>query len=394
MAGLPVTQATCAVIGAGLGGCALVASMALSGYRMRLHDLNESRLAEIRDRGGIDVEGLFTGFARAEIVTPDLAPAVDGADIVIVCTGSNYHAEVARSLAPRLRDGQTILLVQGGTGGSLVVRNELRRSGCRADVDVAEVDNYPFSLAWPRPTAMRFTIRKESLQVAALPAARSAAVLARLKAAFPQAVAAPSTLYTGLNNANAILHVANMVANAGRLESGGNGYRFYADGYTPGAVKLLEAVSAERLDVARAFGVSLPGIHQWLLDAYRLGGDTLADTFHSLTYAPSGSVSVDADAESMDHKYVTEDVPCGLVAMAAFGDAAGIATPVIGRPDRAQRSDARSRLHQGGPQPRMPRPGRQERRPDPVDLRHRPQLLARTMRDCGGGSRRRARVRE
>jgi opine dehydrogenase len=31
----------------------------------------------------------------------------------------------------------------------------------------------------------------------------------------------------------------------------------------------------------------------------------------------------------MDHKYVTEDVPCGLVAMAALGDAVGVATPVI-----------------------------------------------------------------
>ena len=31
----------------------------------------------------------------------------------------------------------------------------------------------------------------------------------------------------------------------------------------------------------------------------------------------------------MDHKYVTEDVPSGLVAMAALGDAAGVDTPVI-----------------------------------------------------------------
>src|SRR5262249_29277462 len=162
---------------------------------------------------------------------------------------------------------------------SLVVRNELRRAGCRAAVDVGEIDNYPFSLSWPRPPFMRFTIRKESLQIAALPADRGPQLLDRLRAIFPHAVAAPNTLYTGLNNANAILHVANMVANIGRLESGGNGYRFYTQGYTPSAVRVLERVSAERLDVARALGVSLPGIHQWLLDAYRLGGHTLAETF-------------------------------------------------------------------------------------------------------------------
>jgi opine dehydrogenase len=31
----------------------------------------------------------------------------------------------------------------------------------------------------------------------------------------------------------------------------------------------------------------------------------------------------------MAHKYVTEDVPCGLVPMSALGEAVGVATPVI-----------------------------------------------------------------
>ena len=191
------------------------------------------------------------------------------------------------------------------------------------------MDNYPFSLAWPRPTSMSFTIRKEWLQIGALPAARGPAVLAKLSAAFPQAVAAPNTLYTGLNNANGILHVANMVANIGRLESTGNGYRFYAEGYTPSAIKVLERVSAERLAVARALGVSVPGIHGWLCETYQLGGDTLAETFGRLTHAPTGPYQWTPTPRSMEHKYITEDVPCGLVPMSALGDVVGVDTPVI-----------------------------------------------------------------
>ncbi len=63
------TTMACAVIGAGLGGCALVAAMALNGYRIRLHDLDDGRLKDIRDRGGIEVEGLFRGFAAVELAT-------------------------------------------------------------------------------------------------------------------------------------------------------------------------------------------------------------------------------------------------------------------------------------------------------------------------------------
>jgi len=128
------------------------------------------------------------------------------------------------------------------------------------------MDNYPYSLSWPEPTRVKMTIVKRFLQVAALPASRAGAVLSRLRTAFPQAVAAPSILATGLTNMNATLHVANMVGNTGRLESGGNGYRFYAEGYTPSLVTLLEALDAERLAVARTFGVAVPGVATPVID--------------------------------------------------------------------------------------------------------------------------------
>jgi opine dehydrogenase len=323
------SKTTVAIIGAGLGGIALVANLGLQGYRLRLHDIDEARIAKIRERGGLDVEGLVQGWAPLELVTPRLAPAVDGAEIIIVVTGSHFHADVARGLAGVLQDGQTILLIQGGTGGSLVVRRELRAAGCRAAVDVAEMDNYPYSLSWPEPTRVRMTIVKRFLQIASLPSGRIDTVLARLGAAFPQAVAAPSILTTGLTNMNATLHVANMVGNIGRLESGGNAYRFYAEGYTPSLVTLLETLDAERLGVARAFGVQVPGIHRWLLDTYALGGDSLHETFHRLTHEPTGPYQWTPTPPSLQHKYVVEDVPCGLVAMSGLGRAAGVATPVI-----------------------------------------------------------------
>jgi opine dehydrogenase len=323
------TSTTCAVIGAGLGGVAVCANLGVAGYRMRLHDRDGARLTALSARGGIDVEGIVQGFAPLERVTTDLAEGVDGADVIIVCTGSHYHAEVARSLAKLLRNGQTILLIQGGTGGSLVVRRELAAAGSAAAVDVAEMDNYPYSLGWPEPSRMRMTIKKQFLQIAALPAGRTAAVMARLGPAFPEAVAAPSILTTGLTNMNATLHVVNMVGNIGRLESTGNAYRFYSEGYTPSIVKLLQALDHERVAIARAYGLTVPGIHEWLTRTYGFDEPSLGETFHRLTHDPRGPYQWTPTPKSMEHKYVIEDVPCGLVAMAALGGAAGVPTPVI-----------------------------------------------------------------
>jgi opine dehydrogenase len=191
------------------------------------------------------------------------------------------------------------------------------------------MDNYPYSLAWPEPTRVKMTIVKRFLQIGALPSGRIGAVLDKLGTAFPQAVAAPSILTTGLTNMNATLHVVNMVGNIGRLEATGNRYRFYAEGFTPSLITLLEALDGERLALARAFGAEVPGIHRWLLDTYALGGATLGETFHRLTHEPTGPYQWTPTPPTLQHKYVIEDVPCGLVAMSSLGRAAGVGTPVI-----------------------------------------------------------------
>lgn len=319
---------TCAIIGAGLGGIGLIAMLGLEGYRLRLCDRDETRIAALRERGGLEVEGIVAGFARLELATTELAAAVEGADVVIVVTGGNTHAEVARELAGLVQDGQAILLVQGGTGGSLIVRRALGAAGCRAEVDVAEMDNYPCSLGVLTPTRVRMTTFKQFLQVAALPAARAEAVLARLRRGIPRACAAPNLLSTGFTNMNAVLHVANMVANVGRIEAG-VAYRFYADGVTPGVAHLYDALDAERLAVARAFGASVPSVPAWIEQTYGVREPSLVATMQRLTYDEGGPYQWTPTPKSLDYKYLTEDVPCGLVPMGAIGRVAGVPTPVI-----------------------------------------------------------------
>src|SRR5215475_14070957 len=96
---------TVAIVGAGIGGRYLAEQLGMLGAKIRLTDLDDTRLAGIRAHGGRDVEaGGKTTFAAVEHVTTDLAPAVDGADVIAVCTGGTYQASVAHGLAPLLHD--------------------------------------------------------------------------------------------------------------------------------------------------------------------------------------------------------------------------------------------------------------------------------------------------
>ena len=317
-----------AIIGAGIGGVYLAAELGIAGFKLRLHDIDDTRLADVRAFGGIDVEGEKAGFAAVERATTDLQSAVDGADVVIVVTGCNAQATAARSLAPLLRDGQVILLIQGNTGGSLIMRRALDAAGCRADVAVAEMDNYPYSCRRLAPTRIRPIVAKRWLQIATFPGNRIAAVFPRLSPLFPQAVAAPNTLYTGFTNANAMLHVANCVANAARIESG-DGYRFYAEGVTPAVARLYQGIDRERLAVAAALGATVPGLEDWFERAYGVHAASLVETCRRLTYNSDGPYQATGTPSSLDHKFITEDVPTGLVPISALGAVAEVPTPAI-----------------------------------------------------------------
>jgi opine dehydrogenase len=322
------TVETVAIIGAGIGGIYLAAELGVAGFKLRLHDIDDARLADIRAFGGIDVEGERGGFAAVEHATSDLREAVDGADVIIIVTGGNAQAAVARLVAPLLDDGQIILLVQGNTGGSLIVRRALDAAGCRAEVIVAEMDNYPYSCRRLAPVRIRPIVAKRWLQIAAFPGNRIAAVHPRLSRLFPQAVAARNALYTGFTNANAMLHVANCVANAARIERG-DGYRFYAEGVTSAVARLYQAINGERVAVAAALGASVPSLEDWFDRVYGVREASLVETCQRLTYNSDGPYQATGTPNSLDHKFITEDVPTGLVPMSALGAAAGVPTPAI-----------------------------------------------------------------
>jgi len=332
---------TVAIIGAGSGGVYLAAELGGLGCRLRLTDLDDNRLAEIRARGGLDVETASPreavvaalrprqgGFVPIEHVTTDLAAAIDGAAVIAVCTGGTYQESVAVALAPLLCDGQTILLIQGNTGGSLVVRRALDAAGCRAAVDIAEMDNYPYSCWRPTPTTIRPIVRKKFLQIAAFPGNRMAPVFAILGPLFPHAVAAPTVISTGFTNANAMLHVANCVANAGKIDRG-ESYKFYAEGVTASVARLYTAINAERVAAAAALGAQVPGLEEWFERTYGVRGATLSETCQLLTTKSDGPYQATGTPRSWDHKYIAEDVPVGLMPMLALGQAAGVRMPRI-----------------------------------------------------------------
>jgi opine dehydrogenase len=316
------TDQNYAVLGAGHGGRAMAAHLALMGNRVTLYNRTPERISAIKARGGIDLDssdGEIRGFGRLALVTSDICQALSSADLVMVVVPSSAHADIARTAAPHLRDGQIIVLHPGRTLGAIEFVKILCDAGCKADVTIAEAETFIYASRSDGPAQARIFRIKESVPLAALPAKRTAQVLEALAPAYPQFIDGISVLHTGLNNMGAIFHPALTLLNAGRIESTHGDYQFYIEGVTPSVARVLEVLDRERVTVAASLGIRARTAMEWLQMAYNATGEDLDEAIHNQT----GYYGIKAPT-TLNHRYIFEDVPMSLVPIAALGQHYGV----------------------------------------------------------------------
>jgi opine dehydrogenase len=310
------------VIGAGHGGKAMAAHLALMGFHVTLYNRTPEHVAAITARGGIDVEsydGGPRGFGQLALVTSDMQDALAGADVIMVVVPSSAHAAIAAAAAPHLRDGQIVVLHPGRTCGALEFAKVLADRSCLADVTVAEAETFLYASRSDGPAQTRIFRIKEAVPLAALPATRTQRVLEALRDAYPQYIDGVNVLHTGLNNMGAIFHPALTLLNAGRIESTHGDFQFYIDGVTPSVAGVLEVLDRERVTVAASLGIRARSAMDWLEMAYNASGANLNEAIHN----QPGYYGIKAPS-TLSHRYIFEDVPMSLVPIAALGQHYGV----------------------------------------------------------------------
>jgi opine dehydrogenase len=310
------------VLGAGHGGKAMAAHLALMGFPTTLWNRTFEHIEVIKKRGGIDlesIEGGPHGFGKITLVTSDMVEALKDAEMIMVVLPSSAHADVAKASAPYLQDGQTIVLHPGRTCGALEFEKVVRDSGCTADVTIAEAETFIYASRSDGPAQARIFRIKEAVPLAALPATRTAAVLEKINEAYPQFIDGINVLHTGLNNMGAIFHPALTLLNAGWIEATHGDYQFYIDGVTPSVARVLEVLDRERVTVASSLGLRARTAIEWLELAYNTTGEDLHEAIHN----QPGYYGIKAPS-TLKHRYIFEDVPMSLVPIASLGQHFGV----------------------------------------------------------------------
>ena len=309
------------VIGAGHGGKAMSAHLALMDAKVTLFNRTWKNVEALAARGGVFVksnENVY-GFGAMAQVTSDIEIAVKNSRLIMMVVPAFAHAELGRKMSPFLENGQIVVLNPGRTFGALEFRKVLIESGCIANVVVAEAQTFLYASRSDGPAQAFIHRIKDAVPLAALPTSDTQQVLDVLRPYFPQFIDGKTILHTGLNNIGAVFHPAIALHNLGWIEATGGNFQFYIDGVTPSVAKLMEAIDRERVSIGRMLGIGVITAREWLKLAYDSKGENLYEAIQN----QEGYRGIKAPS-TINHRYINEDVPMSLVPMASLGNILGI----------------------------------------------------------------------
>lgn len=311
-----------AVISTGNGGQSMAAYLALKGYSVALYAREQERVDMFKSRS-FHLRGVAQGTAEIDLISCDMREIVEGAGIVLVTTPAQYHPVVARAMAPHLTDGQLVVLNPGRTLGTYVFDKTLKENGLHADITLCETETFIFTCRCITPGNPVIYAIKHEVGLAAHKPERTPDALARMLPLFPTLVPAKNVFETGFANIGMIFHPLPILMNITRVEAKED-FHFYTEGISPLVANILERMDAERVEAAKALGVTVLPAVNWLKKHYgSVGGDLYACIQSTDAYR---EVLAPTD---IDNRYIYEDIMTGCVPVSCAARAVGAKTPII-----------------------------------------------------------------
>ncbi|HWI62334.1 MAG TPA: NAD/NADP octopine/nopaline dehydrogenase family protein [Symbiobacteriaceae bacterium] len=303
------------IIGAGNGGVTMAADLLHKGHRVTLYNRSEEPLRTLQDAGEILVTGAWEGRTRLPDMTTDLAEAVASAEVILVATVANAHAGLAAQMAPLLIDGQAVLLAPGYFG-SVLFRQACEKVG-RRHVLVGETASFPYACRIIAPGKVVLKAEKAVLDAAAAPASMTRMWLSIMRDVYPQLAQAQNALEVALNNPNPVAHPIACLLNAAHFERPSPHQPRVEEWETPRVQRLIAELDWERVMLLESLGLQGISMEEFLHRSYPTG-----------KRQPDRVGQIAPNSYPVPERYVTEDVPHGLVLAESVANLAGLEMPV------------------------------------------------------------------
>ncbi len=316
------------ILGAGNGGCAVAADLTMKGHEVTLiktshamHDDNFEYLAAHDGEMTLNEFGVSSS-AHIHRLTRDVRELQD-AEIVIIYIQTNFHEQLIQRIAPYLQNDQILLINPGYLSTAYVLKHCPDKRIIVAEAQSSFIDGRIME-----PGLFRVGFRNVRNPIGIYPLARKAEAIQKLDQLQERFVYLNSVIEAAIHNPNLVVHTVGSVMSIPRIEKTHGEFCMYHEAYTRDNIatwKILEALDEEKMNVLEKLGFARLSYveackYRNSLDEGREAKEVFLD-YAAMDTRAKGPTKVDS-------RYISEDVPQGLVMLEALGKALRVPTPV------------------------------------------------------------------
>lgn len=317
-----------AILGAGNAGCAVAADLTLKGHQVTLiktsHHMHADNFDYLIDNSGKMTLHEFGVKRTANIyeVTRNISKISDS-EIVIIYVQTTYHEDLIRRIAPYVIDNQIILINPGYLSTAYI----LKYCGNK-DIIIAEAQSSFIDGRISSPGNFQVGFRNVRNPIGIYPSSRRDEAIEKLDKLDERLVYLDSIIEASLHNPNLIVHTVGSVMSIPRIEKAAEDFCMYHEAYTRKNIstwKILDALDAEKMNVLEHLGYErIPYVdmckYRNSLD-YEIDGKEVFLEYAEMDTRAKGPSKVDS-------RYISEDVPQGLVMLESIASYLGLETPI------------------------------------------------------------------
>ena len=314
------------IIGAGNGGTTVAADLTIKGNRVTL--LKTSRSIHNENYEYIKNHNNEVVFENGEEVTKCrvnmLTENFDEAfsffyDLIIIYIQTNYHEALIKKISHYLQPNQIILLEPG----YLSTAYFLKYCG-EKNLVICEAESSPIDCRIVAPGRVKKLFQNVRNPIGVYPREKNnyaINILSKLGYNFTQL---DSVVEAALHNPNLIVHTVGAIMSIPRIEFSKGNYSMYREVFTPSVWNLVERLDEEKMRILSVLGLDkVPYVDACKFrNSKDLSVNAKAVFFdYAMNHSPAGP-------EISNSRYVTEDVPEGLVLLESLGKVFDVETPV------------------------------------------------------------------
>jgi len=314
------------ILGAGSVGFAFAGYLGVSGYNVCLYEDSsfEKGIKDVKKHEGIHVTGAVEGFGEINHVTTSIEEAVKHAEVIVIAVPANAHRVMAEACAPYLEEGQIILISPSKPFAAYEFATTIKEVGNTNRIYIAESSNI-FACRKGETNDVNIVGMREHIEIAALRSSDTDYVVQKIEKFLP-GIERSELLEITLNDIGILVHPAPAVLNAGWIESTEGNFDFYWEGMSPAVCNILEKIDEERVAVGKALGLDLPTIFDYMQTEKAKENATLHELIRSNELLGGPKIGTLVCPKHLEYRYITEDVPFGLVPFSEIGQVINIQT--------------------------------------------------------------------